>query len=86
VITGDRITYTDCDGTHTAHVLHVTEGGLIALQRADEIIYRQPRHVTPYTAEDREQWRAEIREAKRTMTKEEFAEWLTRRMNTVGPR
>lgn len=37
-----------------------------------------------YTAEDRERWRAEIREAKRTMTKEEFDQWLDRRLNSAG--
>jgi hypothetical protein len=37
-----------------------------------------------YTAESRERWRAEIAEAKRTMTREEFAQWLNRRMNSAG--
>lgn len=37
-----------------------------------------------YTAEDRERWRAEIQEAKRTMTRDEFVEWLRHRMNVVG--
>jgi len=37
-----------------------------------------------YTAEDRERWRAEIMEAKRTMTKEEFREWLNRRLNSAA--
>lgn len=37
-----------------------------------------------YTAADRERWREQIREAKRTMTKEEFRQWLYRRMNTAG--
>jgi len=37
-----------------------------------------------YTAEDRERWRAEIREAKATMTKEEFREWLDRKMNSAA--
>lgn len=37
-----------------------------------------------YTAEDRERWRAEIREAKRTMSKREFQDWLRRKMDTVG--
>lgn len=42
--------------------------------------------MSHYTAEDRERWRAEIAEAKRTMTKEQFADWLYRKVNTVGPR
>jgi hypothetical protein len=37
-----------------------------------------------YTAEDRERWRAEIREAKATMTRKEFEEWLDRRLNSAG--
>lgn len=37
-----------------------------------------------YTAKDREQWREEIRAAKQSMTREEFKQWLIRRMNTVG--
>lgn len=37
-----------------------------------------------YTAEDRERWRAEIQQAKRTMTKAEFQAWLYRRINAVG--
>jgi hypothetical protein len=37
-----------------------------------------------YTAEDRERWRAEIAEAKRTMTRGEFEAWLYRRVNSVG--
>jgi hypothetical protein len=40
--------------------------------------------MTEYTAADRERWRAEVRQAKQTMTKEEFKEWLKRKMNTVG--
>jgi hypothetical protein len=39
-----------------------------------------------YTAWDRERWRAEIQEAKRTMTKPEFQAWLYRQVNIVGPR
>lgn len=38
-----------------------------------------------YTAEDRERWRREIAEAKRTMSKQQFADWLQRKMNVVGP-
>jgi len=37
-----------------------------------------------YTDADRDRWAAEIREAKRTMTKAEFQEWLRRKMNVVG--
>jgi hypothetical protein len=40
--------------------------------------------VREYTAEDRERWRAEIREAKLTMTKEEFRAWLDRKMNSAA--
>lgn len=40
--------------------------------------------LSGYTAEDREKWAAEIREAKRTMTTEEFQDWLRRKMDTVG--
>lgn len=40
--------------------------------------------LSGYTAEDRERWRAEILEAKRTMSREEFKDWLLRKMNTVG--
>lgn len=39
-----------------------------------------------YTAADRERWRAEIAEARRTMTPAEFKEWLYRKANAVGPR
>ena len=44
----------------------------------------QPWKLSGYTAEDRERWRAEILEAKRTKTKQEFHEWLCRKMNVVG--
>lgn len=37
-----------------------------------------------YTAASREKWAAQIREAKRTMTKEEFQKWLYRMTNSVG--
>ena len=37
-----------------------------------------------YTAEDRERWRAQIQEAKRTMSTDEFADWLYRQLNSVG--
>ena len=36
-----------------------------------------------YTAEDRERWRAEIAEAKRTMTRPDFLDWLNRRVNSA---
>ena len=38
-----------------------------------------------YTAEDREAWRVEIQQAKRTMSKSEFAQWLNRKLNSAGP-
>jgi hypothetical protein len=38
-----------------------------------------------YTAEDRERWREEIRAAKATMTKDEFKDWLNRRVNSAAP-
>lgn len=37
-----------------------------------------------YTAQDRERWRNEIAEAKRTMTREDFITWLKRKMDVVG--
>lgn len=37
-----------------------------------------------YTAAERERWRDEIKEAKRTMSRDEFGEWLYRRVNSVG--
>lgn len=37
-----------------------------------------------YTAADRERWRAEIAEAKRTMSREQFADWLNRRLNSAA--
>jgi hypothetical protein len=40
--------------------------------------------LSGFTAEDREKWAAEIREAKRTMTQAEFREWLRRKMDVVG--
>jgi len=40
--------------------------------------------MTEYTAASRERWREEIRTAKQSMTKEEFKEWLYRKVNTVG--
>jgi hypothetical protein len=38
-----------------------------------------------YTAEDRERWRAEIQQTKRTMTRREFEEWLYRKVNSAAP-
>lgn len=37
-----------------------------------------------YTAESRERWRAEISEAKRTLTREQFKDWLKNKMSVVG--
>jgi hypothetical protein len=37
-----------------------------------------------YTAAERERWRDEIKEAKRTMSRDQFSEWLYRRVNAVG--
>lgn len=37
-----------------------------------------------YSDEDRARWRDEIADAKRTKTREEFHEWLHRRMNVAG--
>ena len=44
---------------------------------------KEVKTMSQYTAEDRERWRAEIRAAKVTMTKEEFQQWLVRRMNSA---
>lgn len=40
--------------------------------------------LVQFTAQSRERWAAEIRVAKRTMTKDEFSEWLYRRVNSAG--
>jgi hypothetical protein len=37
-----------------------------------------------YSADDRDRWREEIRQAKLTMSREEFEQWLNRRVNSVG--
>ena len=37
-----------------------------------------------YTAADRERWREEIRAAKQSMTRQEFQDWLNRRLNSAG--
>jgi hypothetical protein len=62
----------------------IAEIALAALEAAGYSIVPTRNISRDYTAEDRERWRTEIQEAKRTMNKAEFADWLYRRVNTVG--
>jgi hypothetical protein len=55
----------------------------VAFYLDDDGGFARPRQ---YSAEDRERWRAEVAEAKRTMSREGFDDWLYRRVNSVGER